>query len=74
MYHFTRSKKLVKCLSDLNVSISYDKVVDVRKDIALNIIEKSKGHDGVFVTSSFVNIEPRLTAIDNNQYPVLRNL
>ena len=30
LYHSTRSKKLVKFLSDLNVSISYDKIIDIK--------------------------------------------
>ena len=64
VYHSARSKKLVKFLSDLNVSISYDKVIDIKKDIAANIIEKSKEHDNVFVPLSLVNSEPMIFVID----------
>ena len=38
VYQSTRSKKVVKLLSDLNVSISYDKVIDTKKGIAANTI------------------------------------
>ena len=58
VYHSTRSRKLVKFLSGLNISRSYDKVIDIKKDIAATIIEKSKEHDGVFVPSSLVKNEP----------------
>ena len=30
LYHSARSKKLVRFLSDLNVSISYDKIIDIK--------------------------------------------
>ena len=56
--HSTRSRKLVKFLSGLNISRSCDKVIDIKKDIAANIIEKSKEHDCVFVPSSLVKNEP----------------
>ena len=65
VYHSARSKKLVNFLSDLNVSISYDKVIDIKKDIAANIMEKSKEVDGVFVSSSLVKNWPTCFAIDN---------
>ena len=64
VYHSARSKKLAKFLSDLNVSISYDKVIDIKKAIAANIIEKSKEHDNVFVPLSLVNSEPIIFVID----------
>ena len=60
VYHSTRSNK-----SDLNVSISYDKVFDIMEDIVVNVIEKSKEHDDVFAPSSFVNIEPTFFANAN---------
>ena len=65
VYYSVRSNKLVKFLSDLNENLSYDKVIDIKKDVAANIIEKSKKHDGVFVPSSFLNNEPTLFVIDS---------
>ena len=70
VYHSTRSKKLIKFLLDLNVSISYHKIIDIKKNIAANIIEKSKENDGVFVPSSLVNNEPALFAIDNTDLKI----
>ena len=64
VYQSARSKKLVKSLSDLSVSVCYDKVIDIKKDIAANIIEKSKEHDNVFVPLSLVNSEPMIFVID----------
>ena len=65
VYYSVRSNKLVKFLSDLNENLSYDKVIDIKKDVAANIIEKSKKHDGNFVPSSFLNNEPTLFVIDS---------
>ena len=70
LYHSTGSKSLVKFLLDLNVSISYDKDIDVRKDIAVNIIKKSKEHDGIFVPSSLVNNQPKFIVIDNKDLQI----
>ena len=66
-YNSSRRRELVKFLSDLNVNVSSDRVViNIKKDIAENIIEKSKEHDdGVFGPSSLVNNEPTFFAIDN---------
>ena len=37
---------------------SYDKVIDIKKDIAANIFEKSKEHvDGIFLPSPLINNE-----------------
>ena len=66
----TRTNKLVKFLSDFNVSISYDKVIHIKKDIAAIIIEKSKEHDGAFVPLSLVNNEPTFFAIDNTDLKI----
>ena len=70
LYHSTRSNKLVKFLLDLNVSISYDQVIDIKKDTAANIIEKSKEHDTVSVPSSLVNNEPTFFAINNTDLKI----
>ena len=65
VYHSTRSNKIVKFLSDLNVSISYDKVIDIKKDIVANKMKKSKEHDGVFKPLPLVNNEPMFFANGN---------
>ena len=63
VYHSTRTNKIVKFLSDLNVS--YDKVTDTKKDIVGNIMEKTKEYDGVFVPSSLVSNESTFFVIDD---------
>ena len=55
---------------DLNVSISYDKIIDIKKDIPANIIESSKENEGIFVPSSLVNNEPMFFAIDNTDLKI----
>ena len=65
IYHTTKSKKRAKFLTDLNVTISYDKIIDIRKDIAANAIKKSKENDDVFVPLSLVNNESTFFAIDD---------
>ena len=47
----------------MNVSISYDKVIDTKKGIAKRA--KCKEHDGVFVLSPSINNEPTFFEIDN---------
>ena len=63
VYYSVRSNRLVRFLSDLNESLSYGKVIEIKKDVAANIIEKSKKNDGVFVSSSFLNNKPTLFVI-----------
>ena len=45
----TRSKKLTDMFSDLNLRISYEKVTDIKKDVANGILEKLDEINGVFV-------------------------
>ena len=70
IYHTTKSKKRAKFLTDLNVTISYDKIIDIRKDIAANAIKKSKENDDVFVPLSLVNNESTFFAIDNTDLKI----
>ena len=51
-FHATRSKKLIKFFSNLNISINYDnydKVIGIKQDISNSIIEKCKENNGVFL-------------------------
>ena len=70
IYHSTRSKKLVKFLSDLNLSITYDKVIDIKKGIVTSIMKKSAENDGVFVPSSLSKNVPVFFAIDNTDLKI----
>ena len=61
----TRSKKLVECLSDLGLSISYDKVMKIENDLGNAVSENISLNHGVFVPP---NIQPGIPlhfAIDN---------
>ena len=49
VYHSTRNNKIITFLLDLIVSISCNKVIHIKKDIAVNIMEKSNKHNSVFV-------------------------
>ena len=65
IYHSTRSRKLINFLSDLNISVSYDKVINIKKDIATAVLERRKDHNGVYVPSKFTYGNPVFFAIDN---------
>ena len=61
----TRSKKLIECLSDLGLSISYDKVMKIENDLGNAVYENISLNHGVFVPP---NIQPGIPlhfAIDN---------
>ena len=47
-HQVTRSKKLIDMISDLNLSINYGKVREIKKDVARSIVER---RDGVFIPS-----------------------
>ena len=70
VHHQTRSKKLVNFLSDLNIGINYDKVLDIKKDIAIAILDKQEANGGVFVPSSLSNNKPLFFAIDNTDLSI----
>ena len=46
-----RSKKLIDMFSGLNLSISYEKVIDIKKDVANAVLEKRDENNGVFIPS-----------------------
>ena len=65
LYHATRSKKLIKFFSALNIGINYDKVIGIKQDISNSIIEKCKENNGVFLPSTLSKNRPVFFAIDN---------
>ena len=65
LYHNTRSKKLVDFISDLNISVNYDKVVSITKDIASSIQEQRDKNNSVFIPTSFVPGKTTFFAIGN---------
>ena len=65
MYHVSRSKKLVNFLSDLNLGVNYQKVIDIKKDIVQAVLERRKANNGVFIPSTLKEGQPIYFAIDN---------
>ena len=61
----TRSKKLIDMFDSLNLCINYDKVLDVKKDVANAILEKSGESNGVFIPSCLIENSRSIFAIDN---------
>ena len=51
LHQTTRSKKLIDMFSGLNLSMSYEKVTDIKKDVANAIFEKRDESNGVFIPS-----------------------
>ena len=61
----TRSKKLLECLSDLGLSISYDKVMKIENDLGNAVAENMPKNHGVFVPPNIQPCIPLHFAIDN---------
>ena len=70
LYHTTRSKKMINFLADLNVSINYDKVSNLKKDVACSIQESRTGSNGTFIPTAFSKYKPIFFAIDNTDLKV----
>ena len=66
----TRSKKLIDMFSGLNLSISYDKVIDIKKDVANAILEKRDENNGVFIPSCLFPSQRPFFAIDNTDMKI----
>ena len=66
----TRSKKLIDMFSGLNLSISYEKVIDIKKDMANAILEKRDENNGVFILSCLFPSQRPFLAIDNTDMKI----
>ena len=51
LHQTTRSKKFIDMFSSLNLSISYEKVINIKKDVANAILEKLIENNAVFIPS-----------------------
>ncbi|XP_066919527.1 uncharacterized protein [Clytia hemisphaerica] len=69
-YHATRSKKLVDFLSDLNMSASYKKVLDIKEHIAQSVLKRYFVNDGVFIPLNIMEDLPCWFAIDNSDLKI----
>ena len=58
LYHATKSKRLIKFFSDLNIGVNYDKVIGIKQDISNSIIDKCKENNGVFLPSTLSKNRP----------------
>ena len=54
----TRSKNLRNFLPDLNLSVNYDKVCNIKCNLAKSVIERSKENPGVYIPSSILEGNP----------------
>ena len=65
-----RSKKLIDMFSGLNLSISYEKVIDIKKDVANAVLEKRDENNGAFIPSRLFPIQKPFFAIDNTDMKI----
>ena len=64
----TRSKKLLECLSDLGLSISYDKVMKIENDLGNAVAGNVPQNHGAFVSPNIQPCIPLHFAIDNTDF------
>ena len=64
-YNLTRSKKLVNFLSDLNIGVNYQKVLEIKENLTKSVLQKKEQNNGVFVPTSVKKNHPIYFAIDN---------
>ena len=68
VYYRTRSKELLDCLSNLNLSITYDKTLQIQTSMANAVCKVIDENNGSFIPPS-VNKEKRVFfAIDNTDF------
>ena len=60
LHHATRSKKLIKFFSDLNIGINYDKVIGIKQDISNSMVENCKENGTMlcFYSQPYQKIDP----------------
>ena len=66
----TRSKNLCNFLSDLNLSVNYDKVCNIKSNLAKSVIKRTKENGGIYKPSSILEGNPVFLAIDNSDLQV----
>ena len=70
LHQTTRSKKLIDIFDSLNLCINYDKVLDIKKDVANAILEKCSENNGVFIPSCLIENSRPFFAIDNTDIKI----
>ena len=69
IYKNTHSKPIINLLSDMNLTINYDKILKIETNITEAIVEKMKDSDGVYVPPSIQKECPIYFAINNPDFP-----
>ena len=62
----TRSKELVETLADLNLSINYHKVINIKANLANSVREQMTKSENVFIPPCITSDSPVFLAIDNS--------
>ena len=50
----TRCRELIDILTDLNISIDYDKLLNIKSQLADTVLTEINNNDGVFIPSATV--------------------
>ena len=66
----TRSKNLCNFLSDLNLSANYDKVCNIKSNLAKSVIKRTKEKGAIYKPSSILKGNPVFCAIDNSNLQI----
>ena len=70
MYNKTRSKAILDVFSDLGLSISYEKVCSIKKDIVVDTKAKIAKDGGIYIPHMVSSNKPLFFAIDNSDFQV----
>ena len=64
----TRSKKMIDCLSDLDLGITYDKLMKIENEVGNAVMKQISENDGVFLPPTIDLGRPLHFAIDNTDF------
>ena len=64
----TRSKKIINCLSDLGLSINYDRVMKIETEVANCVTDIINENDGVYVPHTILKDKAIYFGIDNTDF------
>ena len=65
LHQTSRSKKLIDTFSDLNLSATYDKLMNIKRDVAAAILSQRDAQNGVFIPSCLRRGTRPFFGIDN---------
>ena len=66
----TRRRELIDILSDLNVSTDYDKLLNIKSQLADTVLTEVNNNDGVFIPKSISKDLPIYFAIGNTDLKI----